>query len=74
MLGQAIARAVGNILFRDEGVHPQIHEAFALVALDGLALGPGDGLTQHLDIEVIADSLHVAVLAVAQQTACSANL
>ena len=64
----------GIYFFRDKGVHPQVHEAFALVALDGLALGPGDGLPQHLHVEVVAHGLHVAVLAVAQQTACAANL
>ena len=43
-------------------------------ALDGLALGPGDGLIQQLDVEVVAHGLHVAVLAVAQQVARAADL
>ena len=42
-------------------------QAFALVPPDGFALGPGDGLPQHLHVEVVAHGLHVAVLAVAQK-------
>ena len=65
---------IRDILFGDERVHPQVHKALALVPLERFALGPGDGLIQHLDIEVIAHGLHVAVLAVAQQAARPANL
>ena len=74
LVGLDAAGAVGDVFLRDVGVHPQVHQAFALVALHRLALGAGDGLPQHLDIEVVAHGLHVAVLAVAQQTACAANL
>ncbi len=74
LVGLDPARPVGNVRFGDVRVHPQVHKAFALVPLDRFALGPGDGLPQHLDIEVVAHGLHVAVLAVAQQTARAANL
>ena len=74
LVGLDAARAVGDVLLRDEGVHPQVHKALALVPLDRLALGPGDGLFQHFDVEVVAHGLHVAVLAVAQQAACAPDL
>ena len=73
-VGFDAARPIRDILFGDERVHPQVHQALALVPLERFALGPGDGLIQHLDIEVIAHGLHVAVLAVAQQAARTANL
>ena len=72
LVGFDAAGAVGDVGFGDVGVHPQVHKALALVALDGLALGLCDGLPQHLHVQVVADGLHVAVLAVAQQTARAA--
>ena len=74
LVGLDAAGAVGDVFLRDVGVHPQVHQAFALVALHRLALGAGDGLPQHLDVEVVAHGLHVAVLAVAQQAAGTADL
>ena len=74
LVGFDAAWAVGDVGFGDVGVHPQVHKALALVALDGLALGLCDGLPQHLHVQVVADGLHVAVLAVAQQTARAADL
>ena len=67
-------RAVRDILFRDEGVHPQVHKTIALVPLDRLAPCPGNGLSQHFNVEVVAHGFHVAVLAVPQQTARAADL
>ena len=74
LVGFDAARPVGDVFLRDVGVHPQVHQAFALVALHRLAFGAGNGLPQHLDIEVVAHGLHVAVLAVAQQAAGTADL
>ena len=68
------AGAVGDIPLGDIGVHPQVHQTFALVPLDRFAPGLGNGLVQHLHIEVIAHRLHVAVLAVAQQVAGAPDL
>ena len=42
--------------------------------LDGLAPRPGNGLSQHFNVEVVAHGFHVAVLAVPQQTARAADL
>src|SRR5699024_6937812 len=68
------AGAVGDIPLGDIGVHPQVHQALALVPQDRLAPGGGDGLVQHLHIQVVAHGLHVAVLAVAQQVARAPDL
>ena len=74
LVGFDAARAVRDILFRDKGVHPQVHKTIALVSLDGLAPRPGNGLPQHFNVEIVAHGFHVAVLAVPQQTARAANL
>ena len=68
------SRGVRDEALRDVGVHRDVHKAVALVRGHRLALGGGDGLIQQLHIQVVADGLHVAVLALTQQVARAADL
>ena len=63
-----------HVALRQEGVHRDIHKAVALIRGRGLAAGRGNGLAQHLHVQIIAHSLHMAVLAVAQKAARAAYL
>ena len=65
---------VGHVALGQEGVGGDVHQAVALVRLGRFAAGGGDGLAQHFDIEIIANGLHMAVLAVPQQAARAADL
>ena len=74
LVGLNAPGGVRDIVLRQEGVHGNVHKAVALVGRRGFAAGGGNRLPQHLDIQVIAHGLHMAVLAVAQQAARAAYL
>ena len=67
-------RRVGDVFLRQIGVHCNVHQAVALVRRRGLAFSGGDGLVEHLHIQLIAHRLHVPVLAVPQKAARAADL
>src|SRR5699024_1172653 len=49
---------VGDVIFRQVSVDGSIHQAVALVGGGGFAACRGNGLTQHLHIQVVAHGFH----------------
>ena len=74
LVGLDAPGGVRNVVLRQEGVHRDIHKTVALVRGRGLAAGRGNGLAQHLHVQIVAHGLHMAVLAVAQKAARTAYL
>ena len=65
---------IGNVAFRQIGIHRNVNKAITLVRRSRLAAGGCNGLVQHFYIQLVTNRFHVAVLAVAQQVARAADL